>query len=98
MKKSIVGIAVASVSLAGMAGTSWASHGHYVVREDRNGETHCRYIAEGQTSKQEGDGGHHRFHDNVHSGQPGSDDRGTDFDRDTNEKTRCDNVSHNGQH
>ena len=97
MKKFIVGCAVAAASFLGIAGTASADHEHYVVREDRNGETHCRYIAHGQTSKTEGEGGHHKFHDNVHTGQPGTDEHGTDFDKDGNEDARCDHVDENGR-
>lgn len=98
MKKALVGFVVAGATFVGMTGTSSASHEHYVIREDQDGVTHCRYIAGGQTSKGPGDGGYHQFHGNVHLGQPGADARGTDFDKDSNEGTRCDVVNENGQH
>lgn len=59
---------------------------------DRGGRPLRRYIAEGQTSKQADDSGGHKFHDNVHNGQPGTDDHGTDFDKSVNEEDRCDTV------
>ena len=91
MKKILTaGIIVAAVSIGGTA-PALADHGHFVVREDRNGETQCRYIAEGQTSKGADDPGGHAFHEHVHTGQPGSDDHGTDFDKSDNEG-RCDTV------
>ena len=31
----------------------------------------------------------HPLHNKVHTGTPGSDDRGTDFDKDANEGLRC---------
>ncbi|MDP8907601.1 MAG: hypothetical protein M3N47_00475 [Chloroflexota bacterium] len=81
--------------VAGTAGTGAAEHGHFVLREDSSGETHCRYIAQGQTSKSDDDRGGHKFHDNVHTGPPGSDEHGTDFDKSDNE-ARCDTVEERG--
>jgi len=66
-----------------------------MLREDSSGETHCRYIAQGQTSKSTEDPGGHKFHDNVHIGQPGSDEHGTDFDKSDNED-RCNTVEEKG--
>ncbi len=62
------------------------------MREDKDGTTECRYTAQGQTAKDADDPGGHQFHDNVHTGQPGSDDNGTDFDKAPEEENRCDNV------
>ena len=86
----LAGVVVGVIGLT--AGTAGADHGHYVVREDRNGQTHCQYLAGGQTEKSPGEGGGHRFHDNVHLGQPGSDDKGTDVDKEQVEDDRCDDV------
>ncbi len=91
IKKAIAMVALALGLTVAAAGTVGASHGHYVLREDRDGQTHCRYIAQGQTSKDEQDPGGHKFHHNVHNGQPGDDAKGTDFDKSLNED-RCDTV------
>ena len=96
MKKIIVGVAIVATGVLGSAGSAWADHEHFVVREDRDGDTHCRYVAHGQTSKTADEGGGHKFHDNVHKGQPGSDDHGTSFDKESEEGVRCDHVNENG--
>jgi len=88
-------LAVATIvagSVIGIAGPALADHGHFVIRTDRDGTAHCRYIAEGQTSKGSDEPGGHAFHDHVHTGQPGADEHGTDFDKDSNEAGRCDTV------
>ena len=90
--KALAASAIAGGLLLSSASVAGATHGHYVIREDKDGQTHCRYIAEGQTSKAAGDPGGHKFHENVHAGQPGNDDHGTDFDKDSNEEDRCDTV------
>ncbi len=77
--------------VAGTSGTAAAEHGHFVLRTDSSGETHCRYIAQAQTSKSIEDPAGHKFHDNIHLGQPGGDEHGTDFDKSHNED-RCDTV------
>jgi hypothetical protein len=90
--KSFV-FAGAVVGVIGLtAGPAGATHAHYVVREDRNAETNCQYVASGQTEKSPDEGGGHRFHENVHLGQPGSDEKGTDVDKEEVEGDRCDNV------
>ncbi len=94
--KTIAAIALIGGLIAGTGGIAAAEHAHFVVREDRSGETHCRYIAHGQTSKSADEPGGHKFHDNVHTGEPGGgqpEDRehGTDFDKSDNED-RCDTV------
>ena len=93
IRKTLAAAAIVAGLTAGAAGPALASHGHFVVREDRDGQVHCRYIAQGQTSKDPvaGDRGAHRFHDNVHLGAPGADEHGTDFDKSDNEG-RCDTV------
>lgn len=96
MKKILSATAMAAALVATSAGAAAASHDHYVSREDRNGQTHCRYIAEGQTSKEADEGGGHQFHDHVHNGQPGDDERGTDFNKSDN-VAECDTVTQSGQ-
>lgn len=88
---------MAGATFVAATGTASATHDHFVVRTDQDGVRHCRYIAEGQTSKGPGEPGYHVFHDHVHTGQPGSDDHGTDFDKFENEGARCDTVRYNGR-
>lgn len=92
LSKTLAAGTIAAGLLFGSAGVAGADHGHYVIREDQDGHRHCRYIAEGQTSKEADEPGGHKFHDNVHNGQPGDDERGTDFDKSANEQERCDTV------
>lgn len=107
MTKIVAGTALAAGLLGSSAGVASASHDHFILRVDRDGETQCRYIAHGQTSKAEGDGGFHAFHHQVHAGHPGADDRGTDIDKADDPNTpeendileaRCDNVAVTGSH
>lgn len=95
--KTLAAAAVAVGLTAGTAGPALAAHDHFVLREDRDGQTHCRYIAQGQTESdpRTGDPGAHSFHDHVHLGRPGSDEHGTDFDKSANED-RCDTVAERG--
>ncbi len=95
LRKTVAALTLIGGIVVGTAGTAAAEHGHFVLREDSSGETHCRYIAHGQTSKSDDDPGGHKFHDNVHAGQPGSDEHGTDFDKSANEN-RCDTVEGKG--
>ena len=97
MKKILIGLVSAGAMFVGMTGTASANHSHFVIRVDQDGLRHCRYIAEGQTSKAPGDPGGHVFHDKVHTGQPGDDDHGTDFDKYDNEGDRCDVVTYGGK-
>lgn len=46
-----------------------ASHDHYIVTPG----TCVEDVARGQTAKGTGEGGYHKFHENVHLGTPGSD-------------------------
>ncbi len=65
--KTIVIGGVVALSVAAAAPAS-ASHEHYLVTPSR-----CvADIARGQTAKGPGEGGYHKFHDNVHKGQPGT--------------------------
>jgi hypothetical protein len=107
-KKFLAATVVAGGVMIGSTGLASASHDHFILRTDQSGETHCRYIAHGQTAKGPGDGGFHALHDNVHTGQPGGDENGTDIDKaddgnvagdDTiNLQNRCDNVYMTGSH
>ena len=85
VRRLTVGIGVVGIALASGAGVAAAEHAHFVY-QPANGahEATCRYIAEGQTSKTADDPGGHAFHVHVHTGQPGVDANGTDFDRDIN--------------
>lgn len=61
---------IAGALLAGSLGEArvYASHEHYI---DTPG-TCVADVAHGQTSKGPGEGGYHRFHENVHLGRPGT--------------------------
>lgn len=95
-KKTMAGTIVAAGLLLGAAGTAGADHGHFVLKEKKDGTTECRYVAHGQTSKGADEPGGHKFHDNVHNGQPGSDDKGNDVDKSANEDERCDTTHDRG--
>lgn len=96
MKKMLLAALVAAGVFTGSVGVASASHPHFVQREDRDGTRHCTYIAEGQTSKEHDEPGGGKFHENVHKGQPGTDDKGTGFGRDTEESEMCDETHENG--
>lgn len=93
--KTIAAAALAAGLLTVSTGVAGAEHGHFVARTDKDGTTHCRYIAQGQTSKDADDPGGHQFHEHVHTGQPGSDSHGTDVDKSAN-VDRCDTVEERG--
>ena len=64
------------------AGPALADHDHFVYIEATGT---CQYVAHGQTAIDDEDhGGHHRFHDNVHTGTPGTDGQGNTFDKASN--------------
>lgn len=75
-------VIVVGAALAMPASPALAHHDHFVYISS----THtCQYVAHGQTSIDEpAHGGHHRFHDNVHTGTPGTDLRGNTFDKQDN--------------
>ena len=79
------GAVVAATVVAAMSfstGTASASHDHFIYQPGHgNHPATCRWIAAGQTNKAADDPGGHKFHAHVHTGQPGSDAHGTDFDR-----------------
>lgn len=70
MRRIVLLVTVAGVMAAMMAlsGPAFASHEHYL----KTPGTCVEDVASGQTEKGEGEGGYHRFHDNVHKGQPGT--------------------------
>jgi hypothetical protein len=59
--------AVAAAMLSVSAPAAFASHDHYLVTPG----TCVEDIASGQTEKEPGEGGYHKFHENVHLGTPG---------------------------
>jgi hypothetical protein len=63
-------IAVAAIIAASaiFSAPAFASHEHYLETPGNCVED----VASGQTEKGEGEGGYHKFHDNVHKGQPGT--------------------------
>ena len=68
MKKVITfGIATVIALMTTMSSAT-ASHDHWLQTPG----TCVEDIASGQTRKAEGEGGYHKFHDNVHMGQPGT--------------------------
>ncbi len=69
MRRIILVVAVVTIMAASMAfsGSAFASHEHYLLTPG----TCVEDTASGQTSKDEGAGGYHKFHNNVHKGQPG---------------------------
>lgn len=89
MKKRIARVVLVAAVLGGVATIApqpaGAEHSHFIYQPAHgNHEATCRYIAAGQTAKAADDPGGHAFHAHVHTGQPGSDDHGTDFDKETN--------------
>lgn len=69
MRRIALVFVVAAMMAASMAfsASAFASHPHYLSTPG----TCVEDVASGQTSKGEGEGGYHKFHDNVHKGQPG---------------------------
>ena len=59
--------AVAAAILSMSAPAAFASHDHYLLTPG----TCVEDIASGQTQKELGEGGYHKFHENVHLGTPG---------------------------
>jgi histidinol-phosphate/aromatic aminotransferase/cobyric acid decarboxylase-like protein len=69
MRRFVLLFAVAAIMVASVAfsAPAFASHEHYLSTPG----TCVEDVAGGQTAKDEGEGGYHKFHDNVHKGQPG---------------------------
>ena len=70
MKRIALVFAVAAMMAASMAfsASAFASHEHYLKTPGSCVDD----VASGQTEKGEGEGGYHKFHENVHKGQPGT--------------------------
>lgn len=84
-RRLTVGIATGMLMLGLSAAPAAADHAHFIYQPAQgNHPATCRYIAAGQTQKAADEPGGHAFHERVHTGRPGSDDRGTDFDKETN--------------
>lgn len=80
--RRILTIALTLGALTAMGAPAHAGHAHFVHIEATNT---CQYVGHGQTSiDEEGHGGYHRIHDNVHTGTPGTDGRGNTFDKQGN--------------
>ncbi len=62
------GVVLGVTSALALAAPAAASHTHYLMTPGACVED----VASGQTAKGPGEGGHHKFHDNVHKGQPGT--------------------------
>ena len=85
IRRSAMASAAVAAALTLGTGTAAASHAHFIYQHGHgNHPATCRYIAAGQTDKPPGAPGGHAFHAHVHTGQPGSDDHGTDFDKESN--------------
>lgn len=70
MVKRIVLLFTVSAFMAAMmalSGPAFASHEHYLLTPG----TCVEDVAGGQTAKDPGERGFHKFHDHVHKGQPG---------------------------
>ena len=63
----VVVAAIMAISVAFSASAAFASHEHYLLTPG----TCVDDIGSGQTAKGTNEGGYHKFHDNVHKGQPG---------------------------
>lgn len=88
-QKLLAGVATTAVGVIGLGGPAFATHAHFVViTHPKTGVTTCQYLAAGQSEPAPG----HPLHNKVHTGTPGTDERGTDFDKDANEEDRCDVV------
>ena len=71
MKRMVLLFTVAAVMAAAMvvsALPAFASHQHYLSTPG----TCVEGVASGQTSKEPGEPGYHKFHENVHTGTPGT--------------------------
>ncbi len=69
MRRIALVFVVAAMMAASMvfSASAFASHEHYLLTRG----TCVEDVGSGQTSKEPGEGGYHKFHDNVHKGQPG---------------------------
>ena len=82
-------VAIIVTTMVGGSGTAFANHGHFVViTNPRTCEATCQYLAGGGSEPAP----NHPLHSLVHMGTPGSDTRGNDIDKASNESLRCDRV------
>jgi hypothetical protein len=79
VKRSVLLFTVSAVMAAMMAlaGPAFADHAHYLVTPGTTVED----IGGGQTKKCSTDPGGHKFHKNMHAGQPGEEDGAFDNPR-----------------
>lgn len=68
MTRILFVVAFLALLLSLSAGPVLACHMHHLETPGMYVEN----IAQGQTSKEEGEGGYHQFHNNVHKGIPGT--------------------------
>ena len=70
MRRIVLVFVVAAMMAVSMAfsASAFADHEHYLSTPG----TCVEDVARGQTAKDEDDPGGHKFHDNVHKGQPGT--------------------------
>ena len=68
MRRIVLVFVVAAMMAASMvfSASAFASHEHYL----KTPGTCVEDVAHGQTSKEPGEGGYHKFHENVHKGTP----------------------------
>ncbi len=95
MKRPFIGALTGIAALALSVAPASAGHDHFVIIDNpANGTRTCQYIGSGQTRISDpGHGGYHRIHDNVHTGQPGTDSHGTAFDKGSNlSRHACDVI------
>lgn len=84
-RRGILATIAAAAGLSLGAAPAAADHAHFIYQPGNgNHAATCRYIAAGQTDKAADEPGGHAFHEHVHTGQPGSDEHGTDFDKAAN--------------
>lgn len=69
LRRVVLAMTVVAImaALAVFSAPAFASHEHYLLTPGKCVED----VAGGQTAKGPGEGGYHKFHDNVHRGQPG---------------------------
>lgn len=90
-KRLVAGLGITLASVFATGGTAAANHAHFVViTHPVTGVRTCQYLAHGTSEP----AAKHPLHNRVHLGAPGSDDHGTDVDKDT-EAADCDVVRGN---
>lgn len=73
MYRRLLAITASTAALIALsAAPALAGHDHYILTPNEQ----CHQVASGQTAiADQGHGGHHRFHDNVHTGAAAPDDK-----------------------